>query len=303
MTALREVDQVGNLQPTTLVSYDADIVVCSIAGMSTPSKAQDIDAAALADCTWRDQMKASGEARTQAFARRLMGKGFRALLVRSFAPGATESDLNLVLWDWGASPPSRLTLIDAMLGCLGAQYALGAARSARQPCTSRWWSALRRSRTLKRWCRSHRRLDPKKDADLAGVHRLQLAALGSASSTVLHVRDPRKGGTESRTSSPRSSATRAAGLDAEGAENLGENERLGAGTLSSGPAVLPQIQVVTLWVLTVKSIGDEGVEPIRRRFSCPGSTRRRSIVARVPSATTDRKEIVSRFRARLLRRP
>jgi hypothetical protein len=41
-----------------------------------------------------------------------MGKGFRALLVRSFAPGATETDLNLVLWDWGASPPSRLTLID-----------------------------------------------------------------------------------------------------------------------------------------------------------------------------------------------
>ena len=41
-----------------------------------------------------------------------MGKGFRALLVRSFAPGATKTDLNLVLWDWGASPPSRLTLID-----------------------------------------------------------------------------------------------------------------------------------------------------------------------------------------------
>ena len=55
---------------------------------------------------------AIGEARAQSFARRLMGKGFRALLVRSFAPGATESDLNLVLWDWGESPPSRLTLID-----------------------------------------------------------------------------------------------------------------------------------------------------------------------------------------------
>ena len=75
-------------------------------------KAEGMDAAALADTTWRDQMKATGEARTQSFARRLMGKGFRALLVRSFAPGATETDLNLVLWDWGASPPSRLTLID-----------------------------------------------------------------------------------------------------------------------------------------------------------------------------------------------
>ena len=37
-----------------------------------------------------------------------MGKGFRALLVRSFAPGATETDLNLVLWELGrltAVPP------------------------------------------------------------------------------------------------------------------------------------------------------------------------------------------------------
>jgi hypothetical protein len=55
-------------------------------GCETLSRAS---AAALADTTWRDHMKATGEARAQSFARRLMGKGFRALLVRSFAPGAT----------------------------------------------------------------------------------------------------------------------------------------------------------------------------------------------------------------------
>jgi hypothetical protein len=34
------------------------------------------------------------------------------MIVRSFAPGATKDDLNLVLWQWGDSLPSRLTLID-----------------------------------------------------------------------------------------------------------------------------------------------------------------------------------------------
>lgn len=68
--------------------------------------------AALADGTWRDQMKTSGEAPTQAFAQRLLAKGYRALLVRSFAPGTTQDDLNLVLWRWSDALPSRLTLID-----------------------------------------------------------------------------------------------------------------------------------------------------------------------------------------------
>jgi hypothetical protein len=57
-------------------------------------------------------MKATGEARTQAFARGVIAKGYRAMIVRSFAPGATKDDLNLVLWQWGDSLPSRLTLID-----------------------------------------------------------------------------------------------------------------------------------------------------------------------------------------------
>jgi RES domain-containing protein len=71
-----------------------------------------MDDAALASGTWRDQMKATGEARTQAFARKLIASGYRGLLVRSFASGANEIDLNLVLWTWSDAPPSRLILID-----------------------------------------------------------------------------------------------------------------------------------------------------------------------------------------------
>jgi hypothetical protein len=33
-------------------------------------------------------------------------------MVRSFAPGTTLDDLNLVLWVWHASETARLTLID-----------------------------------------------------------------------------------------------------------------------------------------------------------------------------------------------
>src|SRR5262245_14499410 len=89
MTALREANQVGNLQPTTLFSYDDDIERVFDCGDETALTAEGMDGAALGDPTWRDQMKANGEARTQAFARRLLAAGHNALLVRSSAPGAT----------------------------------------------------------------------------------------------------------------------------------------------------------------------------------------------------------------------
>jgi len=112
MTALREANQVGNLQPTTLVCYDAEIDGVFDCRDEQALEAEGLDAAALAGGTWRDQMKTTGEARTQAFARRLIAGGYQALLVRSFAPGASEGDLNLVLWVWGDAAPARLSLID-----------------------------------------------------------------------------------------------------------------------------------------------------------------------------------------------
>lgn len=112
MTALREANQVGALQPTTLVSYDAEIERVFDTRDATALAAEGMDAEALADASWRDQMKAQGEARTQAFARRLASDGYQGLLVRSFARGAGADDMNLVLFSWGAGAPSRLTLID-----------------------------------------------------------------------------------------------------------------------------------------------------------------------------------------------
>jgi RES domain-containing protein len=112
MTALREANQAGNLQPTTLVSYDAEIGQVFDSRNEQALLAEGMDAIMLAENSWRDQMKVAGEAVAQAFARRLIALGYHGLLIRSFAPGASADDLNLVLWTWGDALPSRLTLID-----------------------------------------------------------------------------------------------------------------------------------------------------------------------------------------------
>lgn len=112
LTALREANQVGNLQPTMLVSYEAEIEKIFDTRNAAALSATGMDAAALADATWRDQMKAIGESRSQTLARRLIGDGYHGMLVRSFAAGTGEDDINIVLWRWGARAPHRLMLID-----------------------------------------------------------------------------------------------------------------------------------------------------------------------------------------------
>ncbi len=112
MTALREANQVGNLQPTTIVSYDADIETIFDSRDQLSLKAMGLDSDMLAYNGWREQMRLKGEAATQIFARRLIAEGYSGLLVRSFAKGASPDDLNLILWLWGETTPSRLTLID-----------------------------------------------------------------------------------------------------------------------------------------------------------------------------------------------
>lgn len=112
MTALREANQVGTLQPTTLVAYDADVRPVfdtrdpgSLAGFGMSPRD-------LASVAWRDEMMTNGESETQKFARRLIAAGYAALLVPSFARGASSTDLNLVLWRWGDAAPTSLVLID-----------------------------------------------------------------------------------------------------------------------------------------------------------------------------------------------
>lgn len=112
VTALKEANQAGSLQPTTLVSYEALIESVFDCRNALALAAEGMDADGLAAQTWRDEMRSKGEAATQGFARRLMNAGHHGLLVRSFAPGANAGNLNLVLWRWGDTGPARLSLID-----------------------------------------------------------------------------------------------------------------------------------------------------------------------------------------------
>lgn len=112
MTAIREANQIGTLQPTTLVAYEADIGPIFNGADSAALTAQGLAPADLAADDWRARMLADGKAPTQELAERLKASGFAGMQVRSFAKGATDADLNLVLWVWGPDAPTELRLVD-----------------------------------------------------------------------------------------------------------------------------------------------------------------------------------------------
>ena len=112
MTAIREANQIGTLQPTTLVAYAADIDPIFDATDPAALQAQGFTAADVADGDWRLKMLSEGKAPTQQLAERLKGEGYAGMQVRSFAKGATENNLNLVLWIWGPELPTQLRLVD-----------------------------------------------------------------------------------------------------------------------------------------------------------------------------------------------
>lgn len=112
ITALREANQAGSLQPTTLVSYEAEIDHIFDTRDLSAMAAEGITPNQLFAITWRDEMRDHGLSRTQIFANKLIKEGYQGILVRSFATGADFGDTNLVLWKWGPTAPSKISLID-----------------------------------------------------------------------------------------------------------------------------------------------------------------------------------------------
>lgn len=112
MTAIRESNQAGTLQPTTLVCYEADLEPVADAADTALLRRYDMTPQALAADDWRLRMIEDGLAPTQRFAGQLAADGFVGLRVRSFARGAAPDDINVVLWQWGEAPPAVLRVID-----------------------------------------------------------------------------------------------------------------------------------------------------------------------------------------------
>ncbi|MDE0241479.1 MAG: RES family NAD+ phosphorylase [bacterium] len=99
-TALREANQVGDLQPTVLVSYRADLGPIFDTRDTEALDDYGLSPRALANSGWRTAMLEGRTAPSQEFARALVADGFAGLLVRSFAKGTSRTNLNLVLWHW-----------------------------------------------------------------------------------------------------------------------------------------------------------------------------------------------------------
>lgn len=103
--------QSRKFDPLTVCSYDVDCDnVADLASEGGRSKHEII----LSDlgCPW---MLLAGEGKlvpSWIVARRLMSEGFAGILVPSFAPGATGSDVNLVLWTWDDALPHKITPYD-----------------------------------------------------------------------------------------------------------------------------------------------------------------------------------------------
>jgi len=110
-TVLREVNRVGGLQPTVLVSCRADVGPIFDTRDTAALKDRDMTGAALADPFWRTAMLEKRAVPTQEFARALITDGFAGLLVRSFARGTSDANLNIVLWRWTGNGCS-LTVVD-----------------------------------------------------------------------------------------------------------------------------------------------------------------------------------------------
>lgn len=107
-TALREANQVGTLQPTTLVAYRADVGPL-LDGRDTAALTPfHIRPEHLADPSWRDRMLSGKPVPTQELAEAAIAHGYAGIIVPSYARGAPADALNLVLWDWEA----RLRLVD-----------------------------------------------------------------------------------------------------------------------------------------------------------------------------------------------
>lgn len=113
MTALNEANQIGHLQPTTVVSYQADISPlfdCRDAGALA---AAGLEAEKLFALGWRDEMRAGQLSASQQAAEALAAKGYAGLIYPSLAPAnrARREALCIALWRWPDAPAS-LQVID-----------------------------------------------------------------------------------------------------------------------------------------------------------------------------------------------
>ncbi|MDT0575851.1 RES family NAD+ phosphorylase [Croceicoccus sp. F390] len=99
-TALREANQVGTLQPTTLVAYQADVGPLLDGREAKALVPFGMTPTLLDDPAWRDRMLSRQSVPSHDLAEAALARGFAGILVPSYARAAPPDALNLVLWKW-----------------------------------------------------------------------------------------------------------------------------------------------------------------------------------------------------------
>ena len=95
------------MQPLSLCAYKVDAEPVFDTTDPMHLRERDMLEADLACPTWEADMLDDGVAASQDVAEELITAGYLGMLVRSIAVGASEEDLNLVMWRRGCSPDTR----------------------------------------------------------------------------------------------------------------------------------------------------------------------------------------------------
>lgn len=113
ITAVREITQglARKFDPCVLCSYDFDCEPLADLRTEAGRSRHRVKLDEMR-CAWFLEAAAGEEPASWRIADRLLAEGYAGLLTLSFAPGATESAHNLVLWKWGGELPTRVAVYD-----------------------------------------------------------------------------------------------------------------------------------------------------------------------------------------------
>jgi RES domain-containing protein len=113
MTSFGECTQgfTQRLQPLTMCEYDVDCEPVADLRNDATRAAHGVTLDELG-CAWLNFQLAGKDAPSWLAADRLKSSGHSGILVPSFVPGATEANINLVLWRWGPDLPHKVNVYD-----------------------------------------------------------------------------------------------------------------------------------------------------------------------------------------------
>ncbi len=97
--------------PLTVCSYDVDVDDLVDLRTETARDAAQVSFAHMA-CGWAMDLSSGNKPSSWDVAERLITDGAAGILVPSFARGARQNMINLVLWRWGPRRPHRVTVYD-----------------------------------------------------------------------------------------------------------------------------------------------------------------------------------------------